>query len=109
MDAPRHGLDGVKQGMTAAVAGVGAGLASLVALPVQGARENGVRGAASGLAKGVGAAVVCTGVGAGVGLFQIGSIPAGVVWQSPYSARVQAEAFTTHRKPSTRRRPERSG
>jgi len=71
MDRPKHAADGVKQGAVAALAGVGAGLAALVALPVQGARENGVKGAAIGTMMGVGGAIGLSGLGVGVGVIQV--------------------------------------
>eukprot|EP00450_Noctiluca_scintillans_P024350 CAMPEP_0194513774 /NCGR_PEP_ID=MMETSP0253-20130528/46103_1 /TAXON_ID=2966 /ORGANISM="Noctiluca scintillans" /LENGTH=478 /DNA_ID=CAMNT_0039357355 /DNA_START=40 /DNA_END=1476 /DNA_ORIENTATION=- len=71
MDCPKHLGDGLKQGAVAAVAGVGAGLINLVALPVQGARQGGVVGGAVGVAKGVGCAIGFSALGVGVGVVQV--------------------------------------
>jgi len=54
-----------------ALAGVGAGLASLVVMPVQGAREGGAVGAAIGTFKGIGCAVAFPILGVGAGAVQV--------------------------------------
>jgi len=71
MDRPKHLADGMQKGATVALAGVGAGLASLVLLPAQGAKEGGVKGAVFGAAKGVGAAAGLTLLGVGAGAVQV--------------------------------------
>lgn len=65
---PRDAFDGTCSGLKAAGAGVVAGGVALVGLPVYGAREEGVGGFITGLAKGVSAGVglAATGVIAGV-------------------------------------------
>lgn len=71
MERPKHFGEGAKSGALAALAGVGAGLASLIVLPVQGAREGGAKGAAVGVAKGVGAAIGLSALGVGAGVVQV--------------------------------------
>lgn len=61
---PRDALDGLGSGLKAAGAGLLAGTAALVAVPVVSAREEGVSGFFTGLAKGVAAAVGLTAGGA---------------------------------------------
>lgn len=63
---PRDALDGVGSGLKAAGAGILAGAAALVAVPVMGAQEEGVTGFVTGLAKGVSAAALMA-VAGGVG------------------------------------------
>mmetsp|Transcript_34194 Transcript_34194/g.102069 ORF Transcript_34194/g.102069 Transcript_34194/m.102069 type:complete len:906 (-) Transcript_34194:197-2914(-) len=57
---PRDALDGVGSGLKAAGAGLIAGTAALVAVPVVGAREEGFSGFLTGIAKGVAGAVGLT-------------------------------------------------
>jgi len=71
MERPKHIGQGITKGAAVALAGVGAGLASLVVMPVQGARERGAKGAALGMAKGVGAAIGLSALGVGAGLVQV--------------------------------------
>mmetsp|Transcript_22871 Transcript_22871/g.53530 ORF Transcript_22871/g.53530 Transcript_22871/m.53530 type:complete len:509 (+) Transcript_22871:96-1622(+) len=71
MHRPKHVGDGFKKGAGAALAGVGAGLAALVAKPVQGAQEDGAKGAAIGALKGVGYAVGLSALGIGAGAVQV--------------------------------------
>lgn len=71
MDRPKHVGEGLQQGAVAALAGIGTGLASLVVMPVQGARESGGKGLAIGMLKGVGTAVGLSALGIGVGVVQV--------------------------------------
>lgn len=61
---PRDALDGVGSGLKAAGAGLVAGAGALVVAPVMGAKEDGVSGFFTGVAKGVAAAVGLTAAGA---------------------------------------------
>jgi len=72
MDRPKHLSDGLIKGGGAAALGVGAGVAALVILPVQGAKSKGVVGAACGALLGVGAFAGLTLLGVGAGVIQVG-------------------------------------
>ena len=72
MQRPRHAGDGLKKGLTVAAVGIGAGVASIFALPALGARENGVWGFATGVGKGLLAGTVLIGGGVIGGVAQIG-------------------------------------
>ncbi|CAK4726299.1 unnamed protein product [Aphanomyces euteiches] len=69
--APRDAAAGLSSGLKNMGKGVAAGLGSLVAMPILGAREQGVVGFAKGLAAGTVSAVVMVGGGAVTGVTQI--------------------------------------
>jgi hypothetical protein len=69
---PRDAAAGLSSGLKSAGKGLFGGLASLVALPVAKAREEGAVGFAKGLGLGVVSAVTMTALGAGTGIIQIG-------------------------------------
>lgn len=69
---PRDAAAGLSSGLKSTVKGVAAGLASLVAAPVLGAKNEGTKGFAKGLAAGVAGAVVLPVAGAVVGCVQLG-------------------------------------
>lgn len=68
---PRDALDGVGSGLKVAGAGIVAGAGALVVAPVVGAREEGVAGFFTGIAKGIAGAVGLTVAGAVAGTTQI--------------------------------------
>lgn len=68
---PRDALDGLGSGLKAAGAGLLAGTAALVAVPIVGAKEDGVQGFLTGMAKGALCAVGCTVGGAVFGATQV--------------------------------------
>ena len=55
---PKHAGEGLSSGVKLIAGGAVAGLGALVAAPVQGAREDGVKGFAAGMAKGIAGAVM---------------------------------------------------
>eukprot|EP00971_Amphidinium_carterae_P256053 5083823-Amphidinium_carterae.1 len=71
MHRPKHVGDGFKKGAGAALAGIGAGLATMVAKPIQGHQESGAKGAAIGVVKGVGYGVGLAALGVGAGVVQV--------------------------------------
>jgi hypothetical protein len=69
---PRDAAAGLSSGLKSITKGVVGGVASLVALPIIGAKEDGPIGFAKGIGLGLASAVAMTVVGAGTGLVQIG-------------------------------------
>jgi hypothetical protein len=69
---PRDAAAGLSSGLKSITKGVVGGVASLVALPIMGAKEDGPMGFAKGVGLGLASAVAMTVVGAGTGLVQIG-------------------------------------
>lgn len=69
---PRDAQAGLSSGLKSITKGVVGGVASLIALPVHGAKEEGVLGGLKGLGLGVVSAVGLITVGAGTGIWQIG-------------------------------------
>ncbi|KAJ3255558.1 hypothetical protein HK103_006194 [Boothiomyces macroporosus] len=69
---PKDAVAGLSSGLKSIGKGVAGGVASLVALPVLGAQEEGALGFAKGLGMGVVSAVGLTLAGAGTGIVQIG-------------------------------------
>ena len=53
MERPKHAMGGVASGLKCVAGGALAGVVGLVAMPVIGAKENGVKGFAAGVGKGV--------------------------------------------------------
>ncbi|KAI8612476.1 X-domain of DnaJ-containing-domain-containing protein [Chytriomyces sp. MP71] len=69
---PKDAAAGLSSGLKNIGKGVAGGLASLMVLPVEGARQDGIKGFATGLGLGVVSAVGMTVAGVGTGLVQIG-------------------------------------
>jgi len=69
---PKDAIAGVASGVKSVGKGVLAGVASLVANPIMGAREEGVSGFFKGCAAGVASAVILPVTGVGVACYQIG-------------------------------------
>ncbi|KAJ3307024.1 hypothetical protein HDV03_003351 [Kappamyces sp. JEL0829] len=69
---PKDAVAGISSGLKSIGKGVVGGVASLVALPIHGAKEEGVVGFAKGLGLGVLSAAAMTVAGVGVGVTQIG-------------------------------------
>ncbi|KAJ3351273.1 3-dehydroquinate dehydratase (3-dehydroquinase), partial [Entophlyctis luteolus] len=69
---PKDAAAGFSSGVKNITKGVLGGIASLVVLPVQGAREDGLKGFAVGVGLGAASAVAMTAAGVGTGLMQIG-------------------------------------
>ncbi|KAJ3073745.1 hypothetical protein HDU98_000808 [Podochytrium sp. JEL0797] len=69
---PKDAAAGLSSGLKNIGKGVFGGVASLVVLPMQGAKEDGFRGFATGVALGAASAVAMTAAGVGTGLVQIG-------------------------------------
>lgn len=69
---PKDGWAGLSSGFKSVVKGTVAGAANLVAQPIAGAQEHGVKGFLTGLATGVATAVVLPVAGVCVGVYQVG-------------------------------------
>lgn len=69
---PKDAVAGLSSGLKSIGKGLFGGVASLVALPIQGAREEGAVGFAKGLGLGLVSAVGLTVLGAGTGIIQVG-------------------------------------
>ena len=69
---PKDGWAGLSSGLKSVAKGTAAGVASLIAQPIQGAQEHGVTGFFTGLASGVVSAVALPITGACVGVYQVG-------------------------------------
>ncbi|KAJ3027508.1 UNVERIFIED_CONTAM: hypothetical protein HDU68_003696 [Siphonaria sp. JEL0065] len=69
---PKDAAAGFSSGLKNIGKGVLGGVASLVVMPIAGAKQDGVRGFAAGLGMGVASAVALTAAGVGTGMMQIG-------------------------------------
>eukprot|EP00804_Cyclotella_cryptica_P020564 CCRYP_003407-RA/>CCRYP_003407-RA protein AED:0.20 eAED:0.20 QI:141/1/1/1/0.5/0.33/3/2533/626 len=69
---PKDGWAGISSGLKSVGKGTVAGVASLIAQPIAGAHENGVKGFFGGLATGVASAVALPLTGVCVGAYQVG-------------------------------------
>jgi DnaJ-domain-containing protein 1 len=76
---PKDATAGISSGLKNIGKGVAGGLASLIALPVKGAKDEGAVGLAKGIGLGLVSAVAMTAVGAGTGVVQIGR----GIWNTP--------------------------
>ena len=69
---PKDGWAGLSSGLKSVAKGTAAGVVSLFAQPVMGARQEGVKGFVKGLGTGVASAVALPVIGVGVGVYQVG-------------------------------------
>jgi hypothetical protein len=69
---PKDGWAGLSSGLKSVVKGTAAGIASLIAQPIVGAQQDGIRGFCVGVGTGVASAVALPVMGVAVGAYQVG-------------------------------------